>query len=85
MAQSKADVGSLIRANKLNRKDVEEAIARVFDGKSRLALADGRALVLPALKDMTVYSREAIMTARLLAEAVEDEAPQKAVEETAAS
>ncbi|HEX2138045.1 MAG TPA: hypothetical protein VHG30_19490 [Microvirga sp.] len=75
MAESKADVGSLIRANKLSRKDVEEAIARVFDGRSRLPLANGRALVMPALKDMTVYSREAIMTALLLAEAVEDAAP----------
>ena len=85
MAKSKADVGSLVRANKLSRNDVEEAIARVFDGRNRLPLANGRALVMPALKDMTVYSREAIMTALLLAEAVEDEAAQEAVEETAAS
>ena len=71
MAKSKADVGSLVRANKLSRNDVEEAIARVFDGSSHLPLGHGQALVMPALKDMTVYSREAIMTALLLAQAVE--------------
>ena len=71
MAEKRNDVGSLIRTNKLSRQDVEEAIARVFDGRSHLPLGLGQALVMPALNDMTVYSREAIMTALLLAQAVE--------------
>jgi hypothetical protein len=68
-----ADVGTLIRGGKLTREDVEAAAARLFDGKTPLPLADGHALVMPSLKDMTVYSREAIMTAPLLAKAVETE------------
>ena len=71
MAEPKSSVASLIRARKVSREDVEQAIARVFDGKSHLPLRDGQALVMPALKDMTVYSREALMTALLLAQAVE--------------
>jgi hypothetical protein len=71
MAETAGDVGSLIRASKLRREEVEAAAARIFDGKTPLPLGNGHALVMPALKDMTVYSREAIMTALLLAEAVE--------------
>jgi hypothetical protein len=73
MAETKS-VGSLIRASKVSREDVEQAIARVFDGRTHLPLRDGQALVMPALKDMTVYSREALMTALLLAQAVEEPA-----------
>ena len=69
--KTKSNVGSLIRANKVTREDVEEAISRVFDGKTHLPLQGGQALVMPALKEMTVYSREALMTALLLAQAVE--------------
>jgi len=72
MAETRGSVGALIRANKVSRADVEDALARVFDGQSHLPLRDGHALVMPALKDMTVYSREALMTAVLLAQAVEE-------------
>jgi hypothetical protein len=72
MAEDKRCVGSLIRANKVSREDVEAAIARIFDGKSHLRLRDGHALVMPDLSKMTVYSREALMTALLLTEAVEE-------------
>jgi hypothetical protein len=73
MAETKS-VGSLIRASKVSREDVEQAIARVFDRGTHLPQRDGQALVMPALKDMTVYSREALMTALLLAQTVEEPA-----------
>jgi hypothetical protein len=73
MAETRTDVGSLIRAGRLRREDVEAAIATLFEGKTPLPLGNGYALIMPALKDMTVYSREAIMTALLLAQAIEIE------------
>ncbi len=69
----RSDVGSLIRKSRLERQDVEAAIARIFDGKTPLPLKDGHALVMPDIKAMTPYSREAIMTTLLLASAVETE------------
>ena len=73
MAETRSDVGSLIRASRLRREDVEAAIATLFDGKTPLPLGNGHAPVMPALEDMTVYSREAIATTLLLAQAIEAE------------
>ncbi len=73
MASDRDDVGSLIRTSQLTREDVEAAIAGIFDGRTPLPLPNGHALVMPALKDMTVYSREAIMTTLLLAQTVRKE------------
>ncbi len=72
-ADEAPDVGMLIRTSKVSRRDVEEAAARLFDGKTPLPLADGHALILPDLKKMTVYSREAIMTALLLARSTRED------------
>ena len=68
-AEETTTVGTLVRTGYLTRKDVEAAAARLFDGRTPLPLANGHALIMPDLRQMTLYSREAIMTALLLANA----------------
>ena len=63
MAENTTRVGGLIKAKEVKREDVAAAISTVFRRQDRLPLPNGYELVLPDLPKMTVFSREAIISA----------------------
>lgn len=62
-------VGELVRQKAIMREDVESAAAGLFNGKTLLSLSDEYELVLPALKELSSFHRETIISALLLAKA----------------
>jgi hypothetical protein len=59
-------VGELINAKEITRDQVLAAVATIFDGRTTLPVS----LILPDLAKMTPFTREAIMSAMIEAEAV---------------
>ncbi|HEY8564676.1 MAG TPA: hypothetical protein VIL65_04190 [Beijerinckiaceae bacterium] len=65
-------VGELVRAKTIVKEDVEKAAATLFDGKTVLSIKGEHGVIMPALKDLSVFHREAIIGALLLAKPAKD-------------
>ena len=66
MSEKPVRVGELINAKEITRDQVLAAVATIFDGRTTLPVS----LILPDLAKMTPFTREAIMSAMIEAEAV---------------
>ena len=66
MSEKPVRVGELINAKEITRDQVLAAVATIFDGRTTLPVS----LILPEPSKMTPFTREAIMSAMIEAEAV---------------
>ena len=66
MSEKPVRVGELINAKEITRDQLLAAVATIFDGRTTLPVS----LILPDLAKMTPFTREAIMSAMIEAEAV---------------
>ena len=70
MSEKPVRVGDLVKAKEITRDQVLAAAATLFDGRTAVPVSDGYALILPEPSKMTPFTREAIMSAMIEAEAV---------------